>query len=45
MKLTFDDVRARVRHPLKGLLVVLLCTLGYLLVLALVAAFVNFAMS
>ena len=35
----------RERHPVKGLLTVLLSTCAYLLVLLAISAFVNFAMS
>lgn len=45
MKVSAERVKMRVRYPLRGLLTVLLSTVGYLVVLAAVAAFVNFALS
>lgn len=41
----FEQVKQRVHHPLKGLATVFGATLCYLLLLVLVTAFVNFAMS
>ena len=40
-----EQATNRERHPVKGLLTVLLSTCAYLLVLLAISAFVNFAMS